>query len=124
MSEQKCRVCRNFFGNKDGLCSVCYKKEHPIQPDVQVLTQVLSTISQPLEETKEPNPIPQTGPTKCSYCSKKLGPVPFKCKCEYFFCARHRLPEDHDCSFNHREAGMRKLSAENPQVIAAKFTKL
>ncbi|MFB6075639.1 MAG: rhomboid family intramembrane serine protease [Candidatus Aenigmatarchaeota archaeon] len=37
---------------------------------------------------------------KCSYCGKDLDEegMPFKCKfCSEYFCAEHRLPENHDC---------------------------
>ena len=34
---------------------------------------------------------------KCSYCGEEVS-LPFKCKfCGKYFCAEHRLPENHDC---------------------------
>lgn len=39
----------------------------------------------------------------CHCCSKKLGLLFFECKCGYNFCSKHRLPESHQCKFNHRE---------------------
>lgn len=45
---------------------------------------------------------------RCAVCRKKLGMVGFECKCSRvvgveasFFCAVHRQPEDHACSFDH-----------------------
>lgn len=37
---------------------------------------------------------------KCQYhiCNKKLGHVPFKCRCENEYCIFHRLPEKHECT--------------------------
>jgi predicted nucleic acid binding AN1-type Zn finger protein len=72
------------------------------------------------EEEKKVSP----NADKCFQCSKLLGPVNFKCKCENFFCTRHRYPEDHRCSFDHRSAGIRKISEDNPLVEAAKFNKI
>ena len=36
----------------------------------------------------------------CDYCNEEVGYLPFKCKyCGGTFCKDHRLPENHDCSF-------------------------
>lgn len=39
---------------------------------------------------------------KCHLCEKKVGLLAFDCKCGKVFCSRHRLPENHDCSFDHK----------------------
>lgn len=39
---------------------------------------------------------------KCDFCSKKVGFLGFECKCKNVYCPLHRLPENHQCSFNHR----------------------
>lgn len=41
---------------------------------------------------------------KCNYhnCKNKLNMLNFTCKCEFKFCLKHRLPEEHDCSFSHK----------------------
>lgn len=44
------------------------------------------------EETKE---IKQTDFSKCWTCEKKVGIRGFTCKCQYYFCKKHRLPENH-----------------------------
>ncbi len=38
----------------------------------------------------------------CGTCEKRLGIRGFKCKCEIYFCKKHRLPENHECGFDHR----------------------
>lgn len=40
---------------------------------------------------------------RCVVCNKKLGLLPFVCKCEGLYCTKHRHPEDHNCTFNHKE---------------------
>ncbi len=36
----------------------------------------------------------------CETCGEKIGYLPFKCKyCGGVFCKKHRLPENHDCTF-------------------------
>lgn len=37
----------------------------------------------------------------CEFCGEKAGALPFKCSyCGGNFCGKHRLPENHDCSFD------------------------
>lgn len=36
----------------------------------------------------------------CEFCGNEIGYLPFKCKyCGGTFCKKHRLPENHECSF-------------------------
>ena len=36
----------------------------------------------------------------CEYCGEELGYLPFKCRhCNGSFCSKHRLPENHECTF-------------------------
>ncbi len=36
----------------------------------------------------------------CEHCGEEIGYLPFKCKyCGGTFCKKHRLPENHDCTF-------------------------
>ena len=45
----------------------------------------------------------------CDYCNEEIGYLPFKCKyCGGTFCQKHRLPENHNCSFNLKEEIMKK----------------
>jgi predicted nucleic acid binding AN1-type Zn finger protein len=42
-------------------------------------------------------------PKRCQFpdCKQKLGLTAFACKCEKYFCVKHRLSEAHACSFNY-----------------------
>lgn len=40
---------------------------------------------------------------KCAVCNKKLKMVELtigKCRCDGFYCSKHRLPESHDCKYD------------------------
>ncbi|MFX1558520.1 MAG: AN1-type zinc finger domain-containing protein, partial [Promethearchaeota archaeon] len=38
--------------------------------------------------------------TYCEHCGVEIGYLPFKCKyCGGTFCKKHRLPENHQCTF-------------------------
>lgn len=54
---------------------------------------------------------PQKNKKRCFVCSCKLELAQRtigKCRCDRVFCALHRLPELHDCEFNHKEDGRRE----------------
>lgn len=36
-------------------------------------------------------------------CNKKLTLVDFKCKCQNTYCAKHRVPDTHACSYDFRK---------------------
>jgi AN1-like Zinc finger len=124
MEASVCRNCQVFFGCQEGLCSKCFK-ESKLANRIASTKDLLSVPDgnpRPVEEIKEPVPVQVSD--KCSFCSKKLGPLSVKCKCSQYFCVRHRLPEEHNCTFDHKASGIRKLSEENPLVQAPKFNKL
>ena len=55
---------------------------------------------------------------RCCICKKKVGMLGFKCKCsdEHLFCSAHRLPESHECTFDHQ--------SEEKQMLANKLVKV
>ena len=57
---------------------------------------------------------------RCHLCNKKAGTVPFRCKCGHVFCAKHRHPEDHACTYDHKGEGKADLAAKNPKVVSPK----
>jgi len=46
----------------------------------------------------------------CATCNKKTGIVPFDCKCGSVFCAKHRYPEEHACTFDFKTEERNKLN--------------
>jgi hypothetical protein len=68
------------------------------------------------EETKK-----QIQRCMCEGCRRKLGLVPFECRCGMSFCALHRQAEDHKCTFDYRnEAKKELLKYMSSPVISAK----
>lgn len=55
------------------------------------------------------SPKPKKKSNRCVICRKKLGLLPFICKCEQMYCALHRHPEDHECTFDHLSRGRNTL---------------
>ncbi len=46
------------------------------------------------------------------------------CRCQRVFCARHRHPESHSCSFDYKEEGRRLLQRANPPLALPKLPKI
>jgi hypothetical protein len=58
---------------------------------------------------------------RCESCFKKIKTLlPFKCKCDKYFCNLHRYPE-HLCNFNYKKENKEKLTIKNPKIIADKL---
>jgi predicted nucleic acid binding AN1-type Zn finger protein len=120
MAEQLCFKCSLFFGSQEGLCSKCFRTVQASKTADIAVSSLINLI----EESKEnPKPV-QSDKDRCFTCSRRVGPVKFPCRCEYTFCTKHRLPEEHACTFDHAQAGRRKLTEDNPLVIAEKVAKI
>jgi predicted nucleic acid binding AN1-type Zn finger protein len=57
-------------------------------------------------------------------CRAKLSLVDQECKCGIKFCGKHRLPENHNCSFDFKEEGRRILMKNNPPIVPIKIIKV
>ena len=120
--EANCRSCHQFYGHLDGFCSKCYKDR------VAALTAQVTPVPQPESQPEPPKPAvfeeAKTVPGRCVECSRRLGPVSFTCKCSHTYCAKHRLPEQHHCTFDHESAEKDRLAKANPKVQSDKFDRL
>ncbi|RZC82167.1 hypothetical protein C5167_044951 [Papaver somniferum] len=66
-------------------------------------------------------PVVDAQPGRCSTCRKKVGLTAIKCKCGLTFCATHRYPEKHECTFDYKALGRNAISKANPVVKADKL---
>ncbi|XP_014665069.1 PREDICTED: AN1-type zinc finger protein 3-like [Priapulus caudatus] len=64
----------------------------------------------------------QKNKKRCFKCKTKLE-LAFRemgrCKCEYVYCPLHRLPEQHDCIYDHKEDGRRE--ARDKMVLPTRY---
>ncbi|EDO40239.1 predicted protein [Nematostella vectensis] len=62
--------------------------------------------------------------TRLELAQRELG----ICKCEYVFCHLHRLPEQHDCIYDHKESGRReareKMVTLGPRKVGRSFQRI
>jgi len=50
--------------------------------------------------------------------------MPFKCKCGYVFCTRHRIAEEHDCQFDYHGVAKAKIAKENQKLQENRLEKM
>jgi len=65
--------------------------------------------------------------SNCAYCQIKLNKtqlVFMKCKCEKYYCNKHKIPEKHECTFDYKTAYQTKLAVNNKQIITEKLIKI
>jgi len=58
---------------------------------------------------------------RCRVCRKKLGMIPFKCRCEKLFCSKHRYSDVHQCEYDYKSSYTEKYIQNNPQIIPDKI---
>ena len=122
-STQSKRCACGFWGTPETLnmCSKCYKdylgKQGSVSPQKleksdPVKVSERAKEGQPSRSELDPH-LPEDRPTqknkrKCWTCKSKLELVQQQvgiCRCGYVFCVLHRLPEQHQCIYNHKESG-------------------
>ena len=57
------------------------------------------------------NTEPSKKKNRCQFdcCKRKLGIIPFDCRCGKVFCGEHRLSENHNCAFDYRALQKKEL---------------
>lgn len=60
--------------------------------------------------------------TFCSFCGNAISKLPFICSyCGKTFCTDHRLPENHQCSFEVKKESLEQITKETKRVEVSKF---
>ena len=61
---------------------------------------------------------------RCYNCNKKIKLMEYNCRCENIFCVKCRMPEDHNCTFDHKNFGKLDLENKLEKVVGQKLIKL
>lgn len=62
---------------------------------------------------------------KCKACNKSLKLIDItlgKCKCKNVYCKKHKMPEDHKCSYNYKDHEREILGNKMKKVEVAKIS--
>ena len=65
-------------------------------------------------------------PSLCQYadCRKRIKITEFACKCEKLYCKMHKSPENHECTYDYREIGLKTKKIEEMKCVSNKMQKL
>lgn len=63
----------------------------------------------------------QKNTNRCWSCNKKIGLTGIKCRCDYYFCSKHRYPEEHDCNINYQDINKIELKKS---IVKCSFKKI
>ncbi|KAF8396423.1 hypothetical protein HHK36_018042 [Tetracentron sinense] len=104
----------------------------PLSPPAVTLPEVAVAVDRPTPialptVSSPPEPSLQSTasqPSRCSTCRKRVGLTGFRCRCGTTFCATHRYPEQHGCTFNFKEVGREAIAKANPVIKAEKLEKI
>ncbi|AUF82544.1 AN1-like zinc finger [Tetraselmis virus 1] len=66
----------------------------------------------------------QPADSNCYFCRKNMGIMVFNCKCGYKYCKKHRLPEQHECTYDHKMFGKETLRMNNPKIVGEKIIEI
>lgn len=90
-------------------------------------TPETKTTTEPSQKVEESNPLPPKTlfPTqRCTQCNVKISLVSLSCRCNLNFCAKHRAPEEHNCTYDWKAATRKELELKNPKVVASKVANI
>lgn len=61
-------------------------------------------------------------PSRCDKegCGKRLFPSDMPCRCKSRFCAAHRYPEMHECTYDFKKENADKCAVEKMRCVALK----
>lgn len=62
---------------------------------------------------------------RCNFCKHKLQEFySFDCKCGHIFCTTHRLPSEHNCTFDYYKEQKQQLRQKNKKISIEKIQKI
>lgn len=61
---------------------------------------------------------------RCGVCRKKLKLTDLECRCSARFCANHRPPEEHACTYDYKAAGRTQLTKNLEKAVADKIERI
>jgi len=62
-------------------------------------------------------------PTRCFFCKKKEI-ILVNCYCNFSYCLKHRMPEDHMCDFDYIKKGKDDITQLNPKIVSEKVDRV
>ena len=99
-------------------CKIQNKISQDINKKIGAELQKMVKISNVKTKKKKPKK------NRCAECRKKLGNVPFECKCKLLYCNKHRYAEDHNCSYDYKAQYQIFFKKNNPKIVPEKIIRI
>ena len=61
---------------------------------------------------------------RCAICRKKINLTHILCKCNNYYCMKHRYADKHNCEFDYHKEHRDKIKLENPIIKRIKMEKI
>jgi predicted nucleic acid binding AN1-type Zn finger protein len=62
---------------------------------------------------------------KCYHCNKKIKSIlPIKCKCENYYCKVHKIPHDHNCTYDYLKDSQSNLKKNLIEIKKSKVPEI
>ena len=115
--------CNKDITEACGECQRC-KYDQRARERAEGLLKIIRKYEPPPPPEPEPPAPPKVLAERCVFCSKRIGPIGYFCRCDGCFCSKHRLPEQHDCNYDYISEGKVHLTKANPEIIPPKFRRI
>jgi len=103
----------------DKMKSAQKRAEEPVRASPEKVVHAGEKATAPDATTKPKAP-------RCPHpeCSKRLGLVDIPCRCGMTFCAKHKYPSEHNCTFDYKTKQRNELAAKNTVTVVSKMQKI
>ena len=111
----------DFDTQYNELFTRCIYNRQPLECDINKLTENNGQKSDIVVEKVIKNN------KRCFECKSKLSLAQRecnKCLCGGVYCSKHRLAEQHSCSYDYKTDGKKLLEKRNPRIVAEKLNKI
>lgn len=108
----------NYESNKKSITGVSDKNKLHDKDKYNDLSKATTNTQTKKISNKESSNLSIVNTKRCNFidCKRKLGIMPYDCKCGGLFCGLHQYGWEHKCSFNFKE--------ENKDILSNRLVKL
>ena len=100
------------------------KPTRDYRDDEVVAFEVLRPTPPPPPPSPDVDDVVRREERRCGVCKKRLLLTSIECRCKHKFCAIHRYPEEHACTYDYKSEGRKALAKKLPKIVADKIKRI